>query len=74
MKINVKEARSKLSSLLNRVEEREEVVITKHGKEVARLVKPHKYTKKLPSLKDFRSSVKIQGDSLSTIITQERKK
>jgi prevent-host-death family protein len=60
MKINVNEARSKLSSLLDRVEEGEEVIITRHGKEVARLIRPNDNIKKLPSLKGFRSSIKIK--------------
>jgi prevent-host-death family protein len=74
MKINVKEARSKLSLLLDRVEEGEEIIITRHGKEIARLVKPSDKNKKLPALKRFRSSIKIKGDPLSTIVIQEREK
>jgi len=74
MKINVKEARSKLSSLLDRVEEGEEVIITRHGKEIARLVKPHDDIKKLPSLKGFRSSIKITRGPLSAAVIQEREK
>ena len=74
MKINVKEARSKLSSLLDRVEAGEEVIITRHGKEVARLLRPNKTVKKLPSLKEFRSSIKIKGNPLSDTVIQERKK
>jgi prevent-host-death family protein len=34
------EAKNKLSALLDRVEKGEEIVITRHGKEVARLVPP----------------------------------
>lgn len=34
------EAKNKLSELLNEVERGEEVLITRHGKEVARLVPP----------------------------------
>jgi prevent-host-death family protein len=34
------EAKNKLSALLDRVEQGEEIVITRHGKEVARLVPP----------------------------------
>lgn len=74
MKINVKEARSKLSSLLDRVEEGEEVIITRHGKEVARLIRPNDTVKKLPSLKEFRSSINIKTDPLSDTVIQERKK
>ncbi len=36
--IDVREAEARLSSLLERVERGEEVVITRHGKAVARLV------------------------------------
>ena len=34
------EAKNKLSALLDRAEKGEEIVITRHGKEVARLVPP----------------------------------
>jgi len=37
MQIKVKDARSKLSSLLDRVEKGEEIIITRRGKKVARL-------------------------------------
>ena len=74
MKINAKEARDKLSSLLDRVEEGEEIIITRHGKEVARLVKPHKKSKKLPPLDQFRSSIKIKGEPLSTTVIKGREK
>ena len=36
------EAKNKLGQLLDRVERGEEIVITRHGKEVARLVPPQK--------------------------------
>ena len=36
------EAKNKLGQLLNLVERGEEIVITRHGKEVARLVPPQK--------------------------------
>ncbi|MGA1863992.1 MAG: type II toxin-antitoxin system Phd/YefM family antitoxin [bacterium] len=74
MKINVKEARSKLSSLLDRVEEGEEVIITRHGKEVARLIRSNDNIKKLPSLKKFRSSIQIKTSPLSDTVIKARKK
>ncbi|MGA1839547.1 MAG: type II toxin-antitoxin system Phd/YefM family antitoxin [bacterium] len=74
MKINVKEARSKLSSLLDRVEEGEEVIITRHGKEVARIISPNDNIKKLPSLKKFRSSIHIETNTLSDTVIKARKK
>ena len=36
------EAKNKLGQLLDLVERGEEIVITRHGKELARLVPPHK--------------------------------
>ena len=40
LEVNVKEARSKLSNLLDRVERGEEIIIKRHGKKVALLVSP----------------------------------
>jgi len=74
MKINVKEARTKLSFLLDCVEEGEEVIITRHGKDVACLVSPKNTTNKLPSLKKFRFSIGIKGDPMSEMVIRERKK
>lgn len=42
MEINVKDARSRFSSLLDMVQGGDEVVILRRGKEVARLVPPRK--------------------------------
>ena len=72
MEVNVKEARSRLSSLLDRVKEGGEVIILRRGKEVARLVPPRGEGKPLPSLKDFRSSIKITGKQLSSVVIQGR--
>ncbi|MBA4391684.1 MAG: type II toxin-antitoxin system prevent-host-death family antitoxin [Syntrophus sp. (in: bacteria)] len=70
MEINVKNARDKISSLLNRVQDGEEVIILRRGKEVARLVSPHNEGKRLPSLKKFRASIKATNEPLSeTVIT-----
>jgi len=72
MEINAKEARSKLSSLLNKVEEGGEIVIVRRGKRVARLIAAESRVKRLPTLKDFRASVKIKGLSLGAVISRER--
>ena len=56
LEVNAKEARSKLSMLLDRVERGEEVTITRRGKKVALLVSPERKSA-LPSLKDFRASI-----------------
>ena len=62
--VNVKEARKNLSSLLNRVETGEEVVITRRGNTIARLV-PVKSENELPSLKEFRGKIRVGKKSLS---------
>ncbi len=71
IQVNVKEARSTLSQLLNKVHRGEEVVVTRHGKTVARLVPPGA-TGRLPSLKDFRRSIQVSGESLSKTVVNQR--
>ncbi len=71
LEVNVKEARSNLSSLLDRVERGEEILIKRRGKKIARLVSSEN-NKLLPSLQNFRVSIKSTGDPLSKIITDLR--
>ena len=72
MEINVKDARSRLRSLLDRVEVGDAVIILRRGKEVARLVPPEGEGKPLPSLKEFRASIRIIGEPLIHTVIQER--
>ena len=72
MEVSAKEARSKLSALLNKVEEGGEIVIVRRGKRVARLITAENRVKRLPTLKEFRASVKIKGLSLGSVISRER--
>jgi prevent-host-death family protein len=74
MEISVKEARRKFSLLLNQVQGGDEVVILRRGKEAARLVPPKGVTKCLPSLKDFRKSIRITGRPLSKTVVAQRSK
>ena len=64
LQVNVKDARSNLSSLLDRVEAGEEIIITRRGKKVAKMVRPQAEDH-LPSLKEFRASLKIEGKPMS---------
>ncbi len=73
MEINVKEARSKFSSLLDLVKGGDEIIILRRSKEVARLVPPRGEGKLLPDLKTFRNSIRSQGESLSSIVVKGRK-
>lgn len=72
MEVNVKEARMKISSLLDRTEMGEEVVIVRRGKRVARLVAVGDACKRLPDLSGFRDSILIKGKSLSATVIQGR--
>ncbi|MBN1907961.1 MAG: type II toxin-antitoxin system Phd/YefM family antitoxin [Deltaproteobacteria bacterium] len=72
LEVNIRDARSNLSSLLDRVEAGEEIIIKRRGKTIAKIVSPHNNCK-LPSLKEFRSSLKIQGKPMSQSIVDARK-
>jgi prevent-host-death family protein len=71
MEVNVKEARGNFSSLLDRVERGEEIIIKRRGKKIARLISPEN-NKFLPSLQNFRASIKLAGDPLSKTVTDLR--
>lgn len=73
IRANVKEARQHFSDLLNKVEKGEEVFILRRGHIVAHII-PHikPATESLPSLKEFRSTLKVKGAPLSKMITQAR--
>ncbi len=71
LEVNVKEARSKLSDLLDRVERGEEIIITRRGKKLALLVSPER-EKTLPSLKEFRASISTTGRPLSETVVGMR--
>jgi prevent-host-death family protein len=72
MEVNVKEARTKISSLLDRTERGEEVVIIRRGKRVARLVSVGDTDKRLPDLRGFRDSILVKGKGLSAAVIQGR--
>ncbi|MFO7665892.1 MAG: type II toxin-antitoxin system prevent-host-death family antitoxin [Desulfobacterales bacterium] len=73
MEVNVKEARTKISSLLDRTENGEDIVIIRRGKRVARLVAVGNACKRLPDLRRFRDSISVKGESLNAIVIQGRK-
>lgn len=63
--VNLTEARRRLNELVDIAQQGEFVVITRCGKEVARLVPPVSPNRpRLPDLSSFRSSVKVKGKSL----------
>ena len=69
----VREARQNLSALLDEVKKGREVVITEHGRPVAKLVPPDRPRRKgFPNLAAFRRSMPILDPPLSTLIEEER--
>ncbi len=71
LEVNVKEARSRLSQLLNKVEQGQDVLLTRRGKKVAYLVPPEK-GQKLPSLKKFRQTISVSGKGLGSAVQAAR--
>jgi len=72
LEINVKEARSNLSTILDRVEKGEEIIITRRGKRVARISNIADTPTPLQSLKKFRNKISIKGKSLSQTVIDQR--
>ena len=72
MEISAKEARARLSDLLKRAEKGEEVSLLRRGKKVARLVPANGGQRTLPSLREFRASIRIKGEPLSVAVVRGR--
>ncbi len=70
--LSVREARAQFCTLIDAISHGETVVITRHGRKIAGLFPLHDAKKKLPSMKKFRESIKISGDSLSKTVINQR--
>ncbi|PYN24617.1 MAG: type II toxin-antitoxin system prevent-host-death family antitoxin [Candidatus Rokuibacteriota bacterium] len=69
----VREARQNLSALLDEVKKGREVVITEHGRPVAKLVPPDRPRGKgVPDLAAFRRTMPVLDPPLSTTIEEDR--
>jgi prevent-host-death family protein len=68
MEINVKETREKFSSILDKAEKGEEVIIVRRGKRIARLVPFDNTLKRLPDLSQFRASISVANKGLSDAV------
>lgn len=67
--VSVKDARDNFRTYLDRAEAGEEIVITRRGKEVARIVPPRRQPTQFPDLTEFRKSIKLRGDGpLETLL------
>ena len=70
--ISIREARSRLRAVLERVLAGEEVILRRRGEEIARLVPPPGKGRHLPSLSSFRDSIVIRGESIRAVLEKER--
>ncbi|MCY2926394.1 MAG: type II toxin-antitoxin system prevent-host-death family antitoxin [Planctomycetota bacterium] len=73
-RVNLREARRLLSDIVDAAERGETTVITRRGRQVARVepMAPAK-GKSLPDLSEFRASIKVKGRPLSQVVTARRK-
>ncbi len=72
MEVNVKEARDNIGKLLDRTQKGEEILISRRGKKVARLVPVDGSKKRLPDLGAFRASIAVRGAALSQTVIDSR--
>lgn len=70
--VGIRQARQELSDLVDRAQVGEEVVITRHGTAVARIVAVSKPAKALPSLTQFRQSIGRMGTAAAQLLREER--
>ncbi len=74
-RVNIQEARRRLSKLVDDAERGESVVITRHGKKVARIEPVRKAGgRTLPDLSKFRQSIKAGGKGLSRTVIERRRR
>jgi prevent-host-death family protein len=70
--VNVKEARKRIGALLDKAQQGEDVLISRRGKQIARLVSVDGREKRLPDLSAFRASIAVKGGSLSRTVIEGR--
>ena len=68
VRVSLKQARSNFKKLIDEVAVGEEVVLTRRGVEVARLIPPPAKSKSLPSLAAFRASIKLKGKPRDVVV------
>lgn len=72
LRISVEEAAMNLKYLLERVARGKEVILLAQDKAVARLVPPLQKEQQLATMKKFRDSLAIKGESLSATVINAR--
>jgi len=69
--LSVREARQALSQLATLLSREDEVIITRHGKPVARLVRVRP-RKPIPSHRDLRDSMPTMSEGSETVVREDR--
>ena len=72
MNIKLADAKTRLSELVDRVEKGEEIVITRHGRPVARLSALERPKKPIPSMAEFRARMPKLKEPLSESLRKVR--
>ena len=70
--VGIRQARQDLPDLIDRAEAGEEVIITRQGRPVAKLVAAPRDPIPLPSLVDFRARIGRSGTAAVKLIRDER--
>lgn len=71
--VSIREVRSNLRALMERVEAGEEIVIVRRGRGVARLVPLAQEPRRFPDLTAFRASHRLSGEFLSETVIRQRR-
>ena len=69
--VGIKQARQELPDLIDRAEAGEEIVISRQGKAVAKLIPVPKAVKALPSLTEFRQGIRRAGTPAVHLLREE---
>ena len=71
--VNMREARRRLGDIVKAAQRGQSTIITRRGKQVARIEPVAHAEKKLPDLTEFRASLQAKGKPLSQIVIDQRK-
>lgn len=72
LKINIRDARNKLSHLIDQVESGQQIILSRRGKAVAQLSPVSLKECYLPSLSQFRASIHTNSENLSDTVIKSR--
>ncbi len=72
LKINIRDARNRLSHLIDQVERGQQVILSRRGKAVAQLSPVNFEECYLPSLSQFRATIHTNSGNLSDTVIKSR--